>query len=68
MCESKKNVGYTMILKDVQHVQDLRMNVFSTLAMDRTSYCNHLGNGRWKLTKGSLVVARACVFCGIYKT
>ena len=50
MCESKKkkkkNVGYTMILKDVQHVQDLRMNVFSTLAMDRASYCNHLGNGR----------------------
>ena len=64
----KTNVGCTMILKDVQHVQDLRMNVFSTLAMDRASYCNHLGNGRWKLTKGSLVVARACVFCGMYRT
>ena len=29
------NVGSTMMLKDVRHVPDLRMNVFSTLAMDR---------------------------------
>ena len=28
------NVGSTMMLKDVRHVPDLRMNVFSTLAMD----------------------------------
>ena len=28
------NVGSTMMLKDVRHVPDLRMNVFSTSAMD----------------------------------
>ena len=28
------NVGSTMMLKDMQHVPDLRMNVFFTLAMD----------------------------------
>ena len=28
------NVGSTMMLKDVQHVPDLRMNVFPILAMD----------------------------------
>ena len=28
------NVGSTMMLKDVRHVPNLRMNVFSTLAMD----------------------------------
>ena len=39
------NVGSTMMLKDVQHVPDLRMNVFSSLAMDRAIYCNYLGNG-----------------------
>ena len=38
------NVGGTMILKDVRHVPDLRMNVFSTLVMDRVGYCNYLGN------------------------
>ena len=29
------NVGSTVMLKNVQHVLDLRMNVFSTLAMDQ---------------------------------
>ena len=56
------------MLKDVRHVSDLRMNVFSTLAMDRVGYCNYLGNGRWKLTKGSLVVAKGHACCGMYRT
>ena len=30
----KTNVGSTVILKDVQHVPNLRMNVFSTLTID----------------------------------
>ena len=42
----KTNVGCTLILKDVRDVPDLRMNVFSTLAMDRAGYSNHLSNGR----------------------
>ena len=40
------NVGSTMMLKAVRHVPDLRMNVFSTLVMDRAGYCNYLGNER----------------------
>ena len=64
----KTNVGSTVISKNVQHVLDLRMNVFSTLAMDRAGYCNQLGNGRWKLTKGSSVVARGHAYCGMYRT
>ena len=59
------NVGSTMMLKDMQHVPDLRMNVFSILAMDRVGYCNYLGNGRWQLTKGSVVVARGYAYCGM---
>ena len=43
---NKTNVSCTLILKDVRHVPDLRMNMLSTLAMDRVGYCNHLGNGR----------------------
>ena len=42
--------------------------MFSTLAVDRASYCNYLGNRRWKLTKGPLVVARRHACCGMYKT
>ena len=30
----KTNVGSFVMLKDVQHVPNLRMNVFSTLAID----------------------------------
>ena len=64
----KTNVGCRLMLKDVQHVPDLRMNVFSTLDMDLAGYSNHLGNGRWKLSKSSLVIARGCACCGIYRT
>ena len=42
--------------------------MFSILAIDRAGYCNHLGNERWKLTKGLLVVARGHTRCGLYKT
>ena len=62
------NVGSTMMLKDVQHVLDLRMNVFFTLIMDQVDYCNHHGNGRWKLIKGSLVVTRRHACCNMYRT
>ena len=66
MC-SKTNVGSIVMLKNVRHVPNLRMNVFSTLVMDRAGYCNHLGNGRWKITKGLLVVARGHACYGMYK-
>ena len=64
----KTNVGCMLMLKHVRHVPNLRMNVFSTLAIDQAGYCNHLGNGRWKLSKGSLVVARGHACCGMYRT
>ena len=63
----KTNVGFTLILKDVRHVLDLRMNVFSTFAMDRAGYYNHFGNGRWKISKRLLVVARGHACYGMYK-
>ena len=70
LCTETKltNVGSTVMLKDMQHVSDLRMNVFSILAMDRVAYCNYLGNGRWQLTKGSVVIARGYAYCSMYKT
>ena len=64
----KTNVGCTLILKDVRHVPNLRMNVLSTLSLDRAGYSNHFGNGRWKLCKGLLVIAGGRACCGMYKT
>jgi len=40
------NVGSIVMLNNVQHVSELKMNVFSTLAIDRVGYCNHHGNER----------------------
>ena len=37
------------------------------LALDRAGYSNHLGNGRWKLCKGLLVIARGHACCGMYR-
>ena len=62
------NVGSVMMLKDVRHIPDLRMNAFSTLTIDQASYCNYLDNGKWKLTKGPLVVARGHACSGMYRT
>ena len=64
----KTNVGSTVMLKDVQHVPNLRMNVFSTLTIDWAGYCNYLGNWRWKLTKGPLVIVRRHACCGMCMT
>ena len=64
----KTNVGFTMMLKNVRHVPDLCFNLISTPVVDQAGYCNHLGNGRWKLTKGPMVVVRGRICCGLYKT
>ena len=64
----KTNVGFTVMLKNVRHVPDLCFNLISTPVMDRADYCNHLGNGRWKLAKGPMVVARGHICYGLYKT
>ncbi|KAA8550233.1 hypothetical protein F0562_001917 [Nyssa sinensis] len=64
----RTSVGYMMTLRDVRHVPDLRLNLISGIALDREGYMNYFGNGVWKLTKGSLVVARGKACCTLYKT
>ena len=64
----KTNVGCRVMLKNVRHILDLCFNLILTLVMDQVGYCNHLGNRRWKLTKGLVVVARGRICCGLNKT
>ena len=52
------DMGAKITLKDVHHVMEIRMHLISTGALDDDGYHNHFGGGKWKLTKGSLVVAR----------
>ena len=54
----RTSLDCTLTLKDVRHVPDLRLHLISGVALDKMGYDNHFGNGKWKLTKGSLVVAK----------
>ncbi|KAA8538269.1 hypothetical protein F0562_027908 [Nyssa sinensis] len=64
----RTNVGCTMTLRDVRHVPNLRLNLIYGIALNREGYVNYFNNGIWKLTKGSLVVARGKACCALYKT
>ncbi|KAF5932870.1 hypothetical protein HYC85_029041 [Camellia sinensis] len=52
------NLGCKLLLKDVRHVPDIRLNLISTGKLDDEGFNNKFGNGILKLTKGSLVVAK----------
>ena len=43
-------------LKDVRHVQDIYFNLIHTGKLDDNVYNNQFGEGKWKLTKSSLVL------------
>ena len=45
------NVGYQLMLRDVRHVPDLRLNLMFGISLDKEGLHNYFGNGRWKLTK-----------------
>ncbi|PKI48889.1 hypothetical protein CRG98_030737 [Punica granatum] len=47
-----------LLLKKVRHVPEIRLNLISTGQLDDEGYGNEFSNGRWKLSKGSLIVAR----------
>ena len=62
------NNGGTLRLKGMQHVPDLRLNMIFVHALDLDGYPNSFGDGKWKLTKGSLMVAKGIVYSTLYKT
>lgn len=51
-------VGHKLVLKDVRHVLDLRLNLISRSALDQQGYKSTFENGRWMLTGGALIIAR----------
>ena len=58
------NTRYILILKDVRHVSDICLNLIST----HVGYGNYFCDGKWRLSKGSLVFAREKMCCTLYKT
>ena len=53
-------------LKNVRHALDIRLHLVSASALDDDGYFNTFGGAQWKLTKGSLTVARGMKFFGLY--
>lgn len=64
----QNNVGCIMTLKDLRHILALWLNMIFRAKLDRVGYEIHFENGRWKLTRGSLLIARGRVCNMLYKT
>lgn len=64
----KTNIGSQLTSKDARHVPDLRLNLMSVNAFDKEGFHDHFGNGKWKLSKGFLIIARGKSCCTQYKT
>ncbi|VFQ75020.1 unnamed protein product [Cuscuta campestris] len=62
----KTNTGCRLILRDVRHVPEFRFSLISAGGLDGDGYVSRLGEGKWKLTKGSLIVARGKMENRIY--
>jgi hypothetical protein len=54
----KTNTGCRLVLKDVRHVPDMRQNLISAGKLDDAGLINTFGEGKWKLTRGSLILAK----------
>lgn len=57
-----------MVLKDVRHVPNMRLNLISTGKLDDAGLENHFGGGKWKLTRGNLIMARGKKEGSLYVT
>ncbi|GKV50247.1 hypothetical protein SLEP1_g56959 [Rubroshorea leprosula] len=53
------NIGSKLHLKNVRHVLEIRLSMMSMGMLDDDGYLNYFANGIWKLTKGTMVVAKA---------
>lgn len=60
------NNGATLLLKDVRHAPDVRLNLISVGKLDDDGFCSTFGSEQWKLTKGSMVVARGNKTSSLY--
>ena len=66
--ELETSIGCKLVLKDVRHVPEMRFSLISVGKLDDEGYHSHLGKGKCKLTKGSLLLARGKKNNTLYKT
>lgn len=54
----KMDNGSTVLLRDVKHAPSVRLNLISIGKLDDDGYGNNFVDGKWKISKGSLVLAK----------
>ena len=52
------NMRMQLLLRGVKHAPDIRFNLISVQMLDDSGYENHFGLGKWKLSRGNLIVAK----------
>ncbi|WVY90442.1 hypothetical protein V8G54_035956 [Vigna mungo] len=50
--------GTRLVLKEVRHVPEMRLNLISVGKLDDAGMNNQFSDGKWKLCRGSMIVAR----------
>jgi len=60
------NAGVKLLLKDVKHALDVYLNLISVKKLHDEGFINYFCDGKWKLTKGNLVVARGNKTSSLY--
>ena len=56
----------SLVLKDVRHVPDVRLDIISIGKLDDEGYPNHFSARRWKLAKGSQIIAKCQKLNSLY--
>ena len=60
------DIGCKLVLNDVRHVLDVRLDIVSTGKLDDEGYPNHLSVRRRKLTKASPIISKCQKLNSLY--
>ena len=60
------STGCKLVLRNVRHVLEIRLNLLSVSVPDDEGFNNLLGERKWKLLKRRMVVARAQKMRSLY--
>ena len=63
------DIGSELVLKDVRQFLDVQLRfIISVGKLDNEGHSNYFGEGRWKFTKGSLIIAKCQKMNSLYLT
>jgi len=64
----RTNMGMRLLLREVKHALDIHFNLIFVHMLDDSGYENHFGSGKWKLSRGNLIVTKGQRISKLYWT